>query len=137
MKISRSDKNYIPRIAKLVQSELKFAKDSGNRLYVYENGVYRPRGEGAVAAAVKSLLTRSETPPWSSHRVDEVVKYILVDCPFLVEHPPVNVLNVQNGILNLKTGKLSLLTPKLLSTVQLPVAFDRKATCPAWEQFVS
>jgi P4 family phage/plasmid primase-like protien len=74
---------------------------------------------------------------WSSHKAEEVVKYIEVDAPLLWERSKADVVNVLNGWLDLTTRRLSPHSADFLSPVQLPVKFDPAARCPAWDKFVS
>jgi putative DNA primase/helicase len=100
--------------------------------------VYKPDGEGHVKRTVKFLLESwGQTKRWSSGRADEVVEYLRVDSPLIWERPPLDTVNVANGLLDIETGKLKSHTSDFLSPVQLPVSYDPTATCPAWEKFVS
>ena len=47
------------------------------------------------------------------------------------------LLGVANGVLNLRTGKLQAADQKLRMTRHSPVAFDAKASCPVFEQFLN
>ena len=114
-----------------------FAKDRGDRLYHWENGSYTPTGETFLKQRVKAALGSWEAlNQWRSFLAKEVIEYILADAPFLWDRPPTDVINVLNGLLQIKTGKLLPHIPDHLSPIQLPVRFDRKATCPAWKGFV-
>ena len=66
-----------------------------------------------------------------------MVEYIRVDCPELWDVPPVHTLNVLNGLLDIETRKLRPHDPQFLSAVQIPVAYDPRACCPVWDQFVA
>ncbi len=115
-----------------------FAQDAGGKLWHYSDGVYRQHGERTIKASVKKKLEDwGESKKWNSHRANEVVEYIRVDAPELWERPPLHQINVLNGILDLETEELLPHTPVFLSPVQIPVMFDREATCPAWDKFVA
>jgi putative DNA primase/helicase len=117
-----------------------FAQDAGGKLYRYVEGVYRSDGSQQVRRLVKDLLECWKlSGRWSSHRAEEVVEYIRVDAPLLWEKPPVNVINVLNGLLRVEWGAMRDLqphTPEHLSAVQLPVCYSPAATCPNTEKFV-
>jgi P4 family phage/plasmid primase-like protien len=114
-----------------------FAQDAGEKLYRYRHGVYRPDGAPHVKRQVKALLEQWDlAPEWSSHRAEEVVEYLRVDAPPLWDSPPSNVINLNNGLLDLETRELLDHSPDHRSSVQLPVTYYSRATCPAWEQFV-
>ncbi|MEN6640952.1 MAG: phage/plasmid primase, P4 family [Armatimonadia bacterium] len=114
-----------------------FAVDDGLSLYVYDSGYYQPKGERRIKALVKRLMRDwGLSEKWSTRRQDEVVEYIRVDAPHLVTVPSMKVINCTNGLLDLHTGELSPHSPEHLSPVQIPVAYDPEASCPAWIRFV-
>jgi putative DNA primase/helicase len=59
-----------------------------------------------------------------------------VDAPTLWERPPLNLLNLQNGLLEVETRRLLKHSPGHLSCIQLPIAYDPIAQCPEWENLV-
>jgi P4 family phage/plasmid primase-like protien len=129
-------------ITKLLADEILkdhyFAQDTGSQLYQFINGVYRPGGENLVRQRVKSVLNEWGQPAkWSSKRAEEVVEYIRVDRPVLWERPPLDTINVLNGLLDVQARKLRPHDPNYLSPIQFPVAYDPAAVCPAWDMFIS
>lgn len=128
----------IRTLAETICSGEYFAQDVGRKLYRYGGGVYVPEGEEFVKRRVKGLLEDWEaSSKWSPRLADSVVEYIRVDSPELWERPPLDVINVVNGLLNVANGVMNAHTPLFLSTVQLPVTYDPSATCPTWENFIS
>lgn len=116
----------------------RFAVDGGGALYVWDNGVYRSGGGDFVARKAKEVLSALGLgSQWSSYRSSEAAKWIAVDSPRLWERPPIDVVNVRNGLLDLKTGNWAPHSPDFLSPIQLPVVFDPAAQCPGWEAFLS
>ena len=73
-----------------------------------------------------------------------MIEYLRVDAPLLWERPPLDEINVANGRLKFvpkKQGRgfrVEFLphSPDFLSVVQLPVSYDKTATCPRIERFV-
>lgn len=128
----------IKELADAISSEEKFAQDRSGLLYRYAEGVYKPDGEGHVKRLVKALLESwNQSKKWSSGRADEVVEYLRVDSPLIWERPPLDIVNVANGLLDVETGELKPHSSDFLSPIQLSVRYDATATCPAWEQFVA
>ena len=124
-------------LADQIQRDSFFAKDEGNRLYVFDNGVYRPTGEEFVRRRVKQILIASgHTKKWSTHQASEVVEFVRVDVPELWERPSLDTINVLNGLLDWKTGELRPHDHHHLSLVQIPVTYDPSATCQNWDRFV-
>ncbi len=127
----------VRRLAEEICKVEYFAQDLGKKLYVYRGGVYKPRGEEVVRRKVKSLTQKwQQDEEWSSHLANEVAEYIRVDASELWERPPLDLLNVQNGLLRIEDKKLLSHTPEHLTTVQLPVDFDPVATCPEIDNFI-
>ena len=127
----------VKMLADTILKQCHFARDEGGKLYVFSDGVYRAGGEKTVRKLVKRVLEDCDlSEKWSTHRADEVVQYIVVDAPELWPAPPVDRVNVRNGLLTIVTGELRPHDPSYLSPIQLPVNFDPKATCPAWDRFI-
>jgi P4 family phage/plasmid primase-like protien len=125
-------------LADAILEDNHFAQDAGGKLYHYAGGTYRNYGERFIKQRTQALLeTWGVTTLWSSHRANEVVEYIRVKAPELWARPPVDEINVQNGILNVFTRELRDHSPDFLSTVQLPVTYNPEAECPEWEKFVA
>ena len=103
------------------------------QLFFYEKGVYRPTGHEAIGRLCKEKLGTE----FRKHRVEEVIYYIKTATkidPTVINQDD-GLINVKNGNLNWRTGELLSHTPKRLSTIQLPVAYDRDADCPAISKF--
>ena len=89
-----------------------------------------------VKGRVKELLHQhGRSGKWSSHRSEEVVKYLTVDAPPLWECPPLDQINLLNGRLHLGTGEFLPNSPSWVSPIQIPVAYDPAAICPAIDDF--
>lgn len=127
----------VKTLADCICAKDHFAQDAGGKLYRYVKGVYKRKAEGFLKAEVKRLCLRlNAADDWSTRLASEVVEYIRVDAPELWERPPIDVLNVKNGLLRLRDRKLLPHSPEHLSTVQLHFDWDPDAGCPAIEKFV-
>jgi P4 family phage/plasmid primase-like protien len=125
-------------LADAILEDDHFAQDAGGKLYRYSGGTYKQHAERYIRRRVKEILEEhSASDKWSSHRANEVVEYIRADAPDLWERPPLNEVNVLNGILNVETKHLRDHDPGFMSPVQIPVEYDPAATCPEWEKFVA
>ena len=125
------------QIAEAIAGRHRFALDAGGRLYVFRGGNYHPDGASLVRQQVKQLLERMRlSSKWTSHKAEEVVKYIEVDAPLLWERPKTDVVNVLNGLLDINTRTLAPHSADFLSAMQLPVKFDPQARCPMWDRFI-
>jgi putative DNA primase/helicase len=103
-------------------------------LYIYENGVYFPKGEQAIRKTIQQLLgDRSR-----KHYIEEVLHWLKVETYLENEEwlkPTDGIINVKNGLLNWKTGELLPHTPKRLSIIQIPVKYDPNQSYDFIENF--
>ena len=111
-----------------------FAKDAAGVLYHYRNGVYRPDGKEQIGKATKALLQKSGF--FDSKVVDQVTQFFGIDAQSLWPIPKSHIINVRNGLLDVKTGKRYLHSPQHLSSIQIPVIYNPKADCDAWDWFL-
>lgn len=124
-------------LADTIMCSQRFAQDRGGHIYLYDHGVYVDGGHEYIKERVQGILEEwKQSKKWSKRLGDEVVEYIRLRCPQLLEKPMVDILNVENGLLNLDTMTLMPHTPENLTTVQLPVEYDPDAKCPRIDQFV-
>lgn len=115
-----------------------FARNQGGRLYWFSKGVYKPKGEAVIKAAVKRILNHINlSKEWTPRLAEHVVEYIAVDAHELWDVPKLDVINVENGLLRVRDRVLLPHSANHLSLIQLPVTYDPSATCPAIEKFVS
>ncbi len=105
--------------------------NGGGALYVFEGGRY-VQGE----VWLRNLLARQLAEHWRPGRVEDVLSYLAAVAPALWERPPLDRINVTNGLLDLTTGELTPHDPAFLSPVQIPAAFDPDAECPAVDDFM-
>lgn len=133
-------RGLVPKLAAAILETEHFAVDVGSRLCRYDDGVYRPDGDKLVKRRVKALLGEwALIKEWSSHKAEEVAKYLAADAPEIPETPPTLVLNVANGLLDISnpnSPQLKCHDPKHLSLVQLPIRYDPAAECPELNSFV-
>jgi putative DNA primase/helicase len=76
------------------------------------------------------------TKPWRANADKDLGRYLAASAPRLWTSPPVNVMNLQNGLLDVESGSLLPHTPEHRSKVQLPITYDPEAECPNIDQFV-
>jgi hypothetical protein len=102
----------------------------GAQLYVFLDGHYRP-DERHLQQRIVELLGED----WDKRRAEEIVAYLRITSPELWPRPPIDTINVANGLLHLKTRELRPHTPAHLSPVQVAAAYDPAAACPAIDAF--
>ena len=124
-------------IAEQVSQKAFFATDRAGNLYAFQNGVYRPNAIRVIKKMVKMILQEQGwSRKWSSHKTKEVAEYLAADAPELWDCPPLDQINVLNGLLHLDTKEFSPHSPDWLSPIQIPVVFDPSAICPKIDSFI-
>ena len=105
----------------------------GHDLFFYDSdlGRYVP-GEDRV----RKVLADSMELEWSPTRVNDILIWYKDSAPRLWDAPPLDRVNVLNGILDLESGDLEPHSPDFLSHVQIDAAWDPEAECPFIDQFV-
>ncbi len=99
--------------------------------------MYLQEGEEHVKRRVKAILGDWDSlADWESRFAREVVEFVRVDAAELWERPPLDVINVKNGLLNVDTLDLQPHGPEFLSAIRIPVEYDPSATCSQTEAFL-
>jgi phage/plasmid-associated DNA primase len=132
-----SDKTLIRDLAHVILAHDHFARDVAGRLFRYDGGVYAENAELYVRRQVKQLTVKfANAGRWNRTLAHEVIEYIALDAPDLLERPVLDRINLINGILDVHTGELVPHSPAFLSPVRIPVTFDATASCPAIAEFI-
>jgi putative DNA primase/helicase len=133
---AKEEKCRTENLAAMILAADHFAVDPGGNLFYYSDGRYRPAGDEHVRRRVLEIM-RSMNARWTSHRGNEVAEYIRLQSQPLWTKPPMDRINLRNGILRLTTP-LELLphSPDWLSTIQINASYDPSADCPTWKYFV-
>ena len=105
----------------------------GHDLFIYDkdNGRYVP-GEDRV----RKMLADKMEIEWSPTRINGILTWFRDSAPRLWDAPPIDRVNVLNGILDLESGELEPHSEDFLSPVQINAEWDPEADCPAIDQFV-
>ena len=125
-------------LADAITANVSFARDPGGMLYVFEGGVYKPTGKRYIERKCLELCDAwGKSKAWSPELASRVEARVAGYSPELWERPPLDTLNVLNGLLDVETKALGAHDPKHLSPVQFPITFDPAATCPNIDRFVA
>lgn len=132
----KSEKSLVPKLARSILEGSDFAQDAGGQLYRYHNGVYTSDGDRYIGRRVKAQLGLwGMENSWTTHRAREVSAYIHVDSPELWPVPPIDTLNVANGLIDVKTSELREHSPDFRSPIQLPVTYEPGILPQYWDGF--
>ena len=103
------------------------------KLFMYDHtlGRYVP-GE----TPLRNRLTTDMREHWTPAASNLAVKWAADNAPELWDAPPLDRVNVLNGILDISSGKLEPHSPDFLSPVQINAAWNPGAECPTIDRFV-
>lgn len=105
-------------------------KDSGE-IYRHYKGFYCPDGK----VMIHELCAKALQDAYHSYYASEVIDYIKAMTYSDFEEPPINLVNVRNGIVDITTKKLIPHDPKYKFLQQIPHNFNPEVQCPEWEKF--
>ena len=107
------------------------------QMYYYDCGYYHPNGEHKIASLAESYMQDMS----SKHRKEEVINDILDREAFQFMRseiePPVNLINVNNGIYDINTDELLPHDYKVRFLNKIPVNYVPGSKCPRVEKFFS
>jgi putative DNA primase/helicase len=133
-----NDKPVVKDVAEAVSRTDSFAQGPGGALWYYDGGYYRPEGVEYVCRRTKEILIGwNQERRWSSHFGREVAEYIRLTSRSLWGAPPLDLVNLTNGIFDLKTNTLMPHSSDHLSPIQLPFPYNEQAECSAWDAFTA
>ena len=109
-----------------------FATD-GHGLFIYDSdtGRYVPADD-----KLRNIVADTLQDEWSQARVNHLFTWYKDRALRLWDPPPLDRVNVLNGVLNLESGELEPHSPDFLSHIQINAAWDPEADCPAIDRFV-
>jgi putative DNA primase/helicase len=124
---------FVPRLLGEALMARHTFRHTASLLWVYQNGVYLPCGERTLRADAQALLgkERREQRLWETLKYIEVATRLDAD-----DSPDTRYINLRNGRLAWATGDLEPHTAAWFTTTQLPIDYDRDATCPTFDAYV-
>lgn len=123
-------------LAQEIMDDHHFATHEENEeLYIYENGVYRPRGEIKTKQEAQKRLGRYAKNHYINETLQTIKRLNYVSKEKF--NNPNNGLVVENGLLDLETRELKPHTPEHIHTEKIPWKYNPDADCPEIKQFIS
>jgi len=92
----------------------------------HPRGLFTPDGKDWAGKAALTLLGDD----FRAARLNETQTWLRTDMPTPLAEPNPDFINLANGLLEWRTGVLFPHTPDARSVVQLPLAWEPRATCP-------
>jgi P4 family phage/plasmid primase-like protien len=122
------------RAADAICQYLHIVTTPDKRLWVYENGYYRPDGE----VVIEQIFDRVASSCYTINKSKEVLKKIylrtLVEFEDLDKNP--YMLCCKNGVVDLTTGTFLEHSPEYFMTMPCNVFYKKEATCPVFIEFI-
>lgn len=122
-------------LAQDIMEDHHFATHKENdQLYIYQNGVYKTKGETKIKQEAQKRLGRYRKNHW----INETLETIRIDNYIPKErfNNPNNGLVVENGLLDLKRKRLKPHSPDHIHITKLPWSYDPEADCPEIKEFI-
>jgi putative DNA primase/helicase len=128
----------VAKIAAIIEHDVKFAKDPVGNLFYWEGGVFKRGGEQVISEMYKRWLVECQSlDDWRAGRAKDITEFISIDTPLLRERPPMEAINLLNGLYSWEKQKLFPHNPLWRSNIQIPITYDDSAECPIWDEFLS
>jgi putative DNA primase/helicase len=131
--VTGGKKVFTPRLlGEAVMARHKY-RYTASQLWVYRGGVYLPCGDATIRSEAQALLGNERREP----RVEETLRYVEVATRLDEDiSPDCQYINLLNGRLDWATEELEPHTSAVFTTIQLPVEYDRAATCHAFDNYL-
>lgn len=130
------------RVLMELKREFFIGRDHFENILPYIDGVYRRVPTEWVRDQVfKKFLSLGQSGwgvmLYNSKLTMELMEKLRLGTPFVDGMPPDDEINCLNGIVNARKNIFIQHHPGWYSTVQLPITYDPKAKCPAWDKVIS
>jgi P4 family phage/plasmid primase-like protien len=125
-------------IGQILEDNFRFAKDIGTNLYYYDGGVYKVNAEDMIRLQTKRVMMELGTISfWKPTHAEHAIAFVKASAVMLAERPHTHCVNTKSGYVLINGHGLVKHDPDYITTVQLPVVYDKDAKCTAWEKFIS
>lgn len=125
----------VPKLGDAIRALGPVVPGIDGRLYRYADGVYRGDGESFARVSVRRLLGSQ----FKRRHTDEALAYLRAFECVVSDRQPEGPINVRNGLLEW-SGERPVLRPhdpEIVSTIQIPIAWNPEARCPRIEAFLA
>lgn len=103
-----------------------------------DEGMYKFLSDVAMGRLVRELMNEGLPNSWKKRYENEAIEAIKRECLSSTEMDSISDhINMKNGMYSLEKGILKPHLPKYLSTVQIPIEYDAKATCSKFMKFMN
>lgn len=129
------EKEFIPkRLGDYIARTWIFkSTNDSEEIFYYKDGVYKPKAEAVIRAAAYRLLGEKG----KAHYSEETISYIRATSYIERTSPPLELINLANGLYNLTTGEIGNFDPTAFFVSQLPIIYDPRVDCPLIKKFLN
>jgi putative DNA primase/helicase len=122
------------KAAAAIIKEYSIVSTPDERIWIYQDGIYRPNGD----VFVDQILDQLAGDLYNSRAANETHRKILLRT--LKEYSTFDsnpyLFCIENGVVDMQTGRFLKHDPSLYLTMKSPIKFDSAATCPHIEKFL-
>jgi len=132
----KTDKINTAKLAKLLMfgdGQYYITLKDNQDIYIWNRSFYEPTGQGIIENRVGYYLDDFTCKRYKQEVVDFIRHYQYVEREKL--NPPLNLINLKNGVLDIETKKIIPHTPNLYFLRELPINYDPKAKIKKIDQF--
>ena len=114
-------------------------QDKITEIWFYDDGIRKPNGESHIKEKCREIFGESYTPQRANKVIAKIEADTFIDAEIFFKKEQDNIWEIptQNGILNIKTRELYPFTPKKYFFNKINAYYDKEATCPKIEKFLS
>jgi len=123
--------------AKFILDNFQIAYTSGNRFYIYTDGVYKLLEKNQLSRKFRNFLHQFIPDIWTANLETIYINALGVESPLITEMDQDHTyLNLPNGLFNINTFELVSHTPEFYSSIRIPITYNPDAICPKFEKFL-
>lgn len=111
---------------------------SDNSVYVYDKkSYYRVISDSLLKKICREILHEAKAGIWNRSWESEYFEALKREMPYIeLLNPNEDFINLSNGMLNIYTRELVEHSPNYLSSIQIPIEYNKEAKCPFFNAFV-
>ncbi|BFH67381.1 hypothetical protein J27TS7_16360 [Paenibacillus dendritiformis] len=108
------------------------------QIYSYCNkGYYIEMNRNILLTICRGIVLEAHSTGWLPKWESEYYKALIREIPYVdAMNPDKGFINLANGMLNLYTMDFVDHDPRFLSTIQIPIEYNKTASCPKFEEFL-
>lgn len=111
--------------------------DNKSEMWIYKEGIYTPQGKSEVKEIMRAILGNWYSAFFYNQVINKLEPDTFIDNTKFFLNNNLEEIPLQNGVLNIFTRELKEFTPNKIFFTKLPVVYDKEASCPRIDKFLS